>query len=372
MLADQLGHPEGRIHGLTTYLATHLSALSEAVALNVCFLSNRHPAAESLEASGVSPTFFGRSKWDVRTVYDIALAAKSLRPELLHLIGEKSFIVGSLVARALGIPSVLHIHDAIALRPPLRPLQRRLSRSVDLAVVISEEIRGHAVDEYGFAPEQVRVVLHGIDLDRFSAVPAASRSRMRNELSVDDNIPLIAVIGRINRDKGQLQAIEAMSRIVEERPDARLLVVGDGPGRQECEAAAAARGLSGQVTFTGQCADIPSMLAASDLVLVPSMWYEAFGFVPLEAIAAGRPVVAFDSGGIRNTVVHDRTGVLVPRGDVAALARETVALLSDPARVRRYRDAGRNHLARFTIRAHVAALLAIYQELLSAREPALG
>jgi len=363
MLADQLGHPEGRVHGLTTYLATHLGALSEAVGLTVCFLSDRHPAADTLEASGVRPIFFGRSKWSARAFVDVFGAARSLEAELLHLTGEKSFIVGSLVARALGVPSVLHLHDAISLRPPLRPVQRRLSRSVDRAIVISEELRAHAVDEYGFASEQVRVVLHGIDLRRFHATPPEERERVRRELSVGGGAPLIAVIGRINRDKGQLQAIEAMSRIVQDRPDARLLIVGDGPGRQECEAAAAVRGLSGPVTFTGQCADIPAVLAACDLVLVPSMWYEAFGFVPLEAIAAGRPVVAFDSGGIRNTVVHDRTGVLVERGDVIALARETLALLGDPARLRRYGEAGRKHAARFTIRAHVANLLHVYEEL---------
>ncbi len=348
---------------MTTYFQNHLPALSEAVDLQICFLSARHAAASTLESSGISPGFFGRSKWDPRAFRDAARLVRRLDPDLIHLTGEKSLIVGGLIAKASGIPSVMHLHDAIPLRPPLRPLQRKLSRSVDLGIVITEELRDHATREYGFEPEQVRVLLYGMHLDRFAGVSPGARAQVRSDLSVSADAPLLGVIGRVNRDKGQLEAIQAMRRIVDLRPDARLVVVGDGPGRSECEAKAADLGLRNHVIFAGQRADVPEVLVALDLVLMPSMWYEGFGFVALEAIASGRPVVAFDSGGIKNTVVHGRTGVLVERGDVEGLARETLALIEDADRRSRFGEAGREHAKRFTVPAHVASLLEIYDEL---------
>jgi glycosyltransferase involved in cell wall biosynthesis len=144
-------------------------------------------------------------------------------------------------------------------------------------------------------------------------------------------------------------------------PDAVLLLVGDGPDRARCEALVEQLGLVRAVRFAGHRHDIADILAALDVAVVPSVCEEGFPFVALEASAAGRPVVAFESGGLPEAVLNGQTGIVVPKGDLAGLSGAIAKLLQDPALARHLGEGGRQNAMRFSMSEHVSELINLYE-----------
>jgi glycosyltransferase involved in cell wall biosynthesis len=156
--------------------------------------------------------------------------------------------------------------------------------------------------------------------------------------------------------------IRLMPELRRRRPDAVLLIVGNGPDLEACRSLAARLGLNDVVQFFGHRDDMPDVLAAVDAVVMPSLVEEGLPFVALEASAAGRPVVAFRSGGLAEAVVHDDSGLLVPKGDVDGLVDAIVRVLGDPPLARRLGENGRRHAAEFTVARNVQGLTDLFEE----------
>jgi glycosyltransferase involved in cell wall biosynthesis len=361
MLADKLGNPGGLVYGLTTYFVATLPALKRAgIELSVCFIGVHHPAAEKLEANGVVPIFLRRHKWDPRAFLDLIKLFRERDFQLVHLTGRKSMLLGGLAARLFGLPAIIHLHD---LDPPehgTRLAQRALARRSALAIAVSESVRDVVQHEFAIPAERIVVLYNGLDLRPFAQTPAGARAAIRAELALSDTAPVIAVIGRVLAFKGQAELIRAMPYVLEQHPGAKLLVVGEGSDRARCERLARQLGITEAVVFMGQRLDTPQILAAVDAVAVPSLVEEGFGLTALEAIAAGKPVVAFRSGALPIMVIHEETGLLVASGDVTGLAQALVRILSDKALAARLAAGARAHSRRFTLNRHVRKLRRIY------------
>lgn len=144
--------------------------------------------------------------------------------------------------------------------------------------------------------------------------------------------PVILAYGRLVPDKGFDLAIRAFQTVLHRFPRARLVLVGEGPERSKLERLSLELGLAASVQFTGPVRpeDVPALLDAASVVVVPSRWDEPFGLVALEAALMARPVVATRAGGLVEVVDHDVTGLLVEKEDVVALAAALVHLLADP------------------------------------------
>jgi glycogen(starch) synthase len=182
--------------------------------------------------------------------------------------------------------------------------------------------------------------------------------------------PMILASGRMVLEKGLDVALAAMTQIASRRPDARLVLVGDGPCRPALEHQADELGIRDKVTFTGWVAPdrTAELRAEATLVLVPSR-SEGFGLVALEAAQMARPVVASDVGGLREVVRHGVTGTLVPVGDARALASAALAFLEDPQLAARYGRAGRMRaLTRFSSSRHLDAWDSLYREVAARRK----
>lgn len=372
---DHLGFPGGVTHGSTTYLSTVLPAFDRArIDARLCILRDRHPAAERFEAADVPLVFLARSKWDPRALADLIALIRRWECDIVHLNGQKSHLLGRVAARVLDRKAIIHLHMLYEPRP--RFIQPWLARGTARALGVSEPLRRCAVDAFAMPPERTETLHNGIRLERFEAVGAASRERIRRELGIGPSDPVVGVVGRITTtpDKGQRLAIEAMAAVREEHPAAVMLVVGDGPARAACEARARELGLTvgsnaaasprgGAIRFLGYRTDIPDLHAAMDVVAVPSVVDEALAYAALEGIAAGRPVVAFRGGGMPEIVLDGETGLLVDNADVDGLARALGRLLADPGRRERMGAAGRRHAVGFAFERHVARLDALYREL---------
>jgi len=191
-------------------------------------------------------------------------------------------------------------------------------------IAISSFIAGHMRRVYGVPAEKIRVIPRGVDMVRFDAstVSAERLVALAGQWRVPDGAPVVMLPGRLTRWKGQISFIEAIAELG--RKDIRALLVGSDQGRdayrQELENLITAKGLGDVVRIVDHCDDMAAAYMLTDIVVSASTDPEAFGRVAIEAQSLGRPVVATDHGGAKETVVEGKTGWLVPPGDAKAMA----------------------------------------------------
>ena len=243
-------------------------------------------------------------------------------------------------------------------------LERALARHTDVLVAVSPEIRDELLGLGLGKPSQWRVVPLGLDLAPFEQVgtPAVPGGALRKAVGLGPGVPLAGVLGRLVPIKDHATLLSAVASV----PGLHLAVLGDGELRGQLEARARELGISGRTHFLGWWADTPGALADLDVVALSSR-NEGTPVTLIEALAAARPVVATDVGGVRHVVQPNETGWLCPAGDPAALAALLErAVFSDRDTAARLGAEGRRRAgARFGQERMLAEYFSIYEELLS-------
>jgi glycosyltransferase involved in cell wall biosynthesis len=266
----------------------------------------------------------------------------------------KSHIVAWLAGALAGVPTIYCVCEDVQ---PAVPLNRiALSLPGTTFVPLSEWTARH-LQRIGVDTRRIFVGYPGTHLVSHPA-DESEVAAQRSELGVPVDAPLVALPGRLTRWKGQSVFLRAAHRVLQEAPEVHFAIVGGptlglDPGYPaELEALARALGVAARIRFTGHRRDVPSVLAASDIVVHASTMPEPFGLVVIEAMAAGRPVIASASGGPEEIVVNAETGLLVAPGDDEAMAQAILGLLRDPARCHAMGVAGRKRVSRlFTLQA---------------------
>jgi glycosyltransferase involved in cell wall biosynthesis len=263
-----------------------------------------------------------------------------------------------------GTPYVWHVHDIVSAGQRLQRLAVRLRPAAWIAN--SRAVKSSLV-RHGCSGERIAVVHNGVDANRFH--PAAPSEPLRSELAVDASALLVGAIGRLVPWKGLEILLEAADRLRAAVPQAVYLVVGDAvtDAANRSDALRYREGLfalrdrldlGARVRFLGERADMPRVMAGLD-VLVHSATDEPFGLVLIEAMAAGKAVVAARGGGVTEIVDDGVTGYVVPPRDPEAVAHR-LALLADRARRDAMGGAGRHRaLAHFSLEAYGDALAAV-------------
>jgi glycosyltransferase involved in cell wall biosynthesis len=223
-------------------------------------------------------------------------------------------------------------------------------------------VQGTAIHGYHLSPERLRVIPNGLDLEKFRRVPEGTRERVRAALGVADGMHVLGLFGRFYPVKGHKLMLQMLPRIVAGRPDVLLLLAGEGPERAECESLTDRLGLREHVRFLGQRDDIPQLLTACDVFLMPSQT-EGLPLAAIEALALGRPVVGFEVGGVPEVVDDGRTGYLVPHGDQDGFVAAVLRLVGDADKLADFGARSRRAAERFSVAAHVQGLLSCYREL---------
>lgn len=206
------------------------------------------------------------------------------------------------------------------------------------------------------------LVYNGVVTKRFENLP--SKEEIRRILGLSQEYIIITTVARLVPQKGHVFLLEAAREIVSKFKNVRFLLVGDGGLRAQLECRVSSLGLAEYVFFLGQRTDVPQILAASDIFVLPSLW-EGLGLVLVEAGLAGLPVVATRVDGIVEVVEDGRSGFLVPPGDSRALAEALQALLGDAVLRERMGKEGRTiALQRFTMERIASQVAGLYRELL--------
>lgn len=278
---------------------------------------------------------------------------------------------GILAAKLLGVPCIAHTRGFVQ----VSPLARYYARLVDHHIAISTAIRDNLL-EVGIEPDRISVVLDGVELSEFR--DAETSEVLKVELGIPAEARVFGIFGRIIRWKGIREFVLAAEKVLEAEPTAYAVIVGgvsDGSQayHEEVVRLIETRGLAGRVIMTGYRTDIGSLMKAMDVVVHASIEPEPFGMVLIEAMAAGRPVVATRAGGPLDIIVAGQTGELVEPGDVDGMADAVLGLLRDPARARRMgREGARRAESLFGMDRYAAEVEAVYARTIRCARPGAG
>jgi glycosyltransferase involved in cell wall biosynthesis len=254
--------------------------------------------------------------------------------------------------------------------PKYAALAQMSARRLDRVIAISDAVADYLKTDVGLPSDNLVRIYYGIDPSPFDPEIPPPSARLDSDPTGGSNRPTIGMVARLAPQKGHRVLFDALPAIHAAVPHVRVRLIGheELSTVAELRQAAAERGVDGLVTFEGFRADVAQVMADLDVFVLPSRW-EGFGLVLVEAMAAGRPVVASAVGPIPEIVVDGVTGLLVPRDDPAALAEAVIRLLRDPELATAFGRAGRARVERdLRVETMVERTETLYDELL-ARAP---
>jgi len=232
-------------------------------------------------------------------------------------------------------------------------------RAVSGMVAVSEEVKASILRTWkGIPGEKIVAIPNSVDVDRYAE--RGGREALRRALGIGEQHTVAAVVATLKEQKGHRCLLEALPEVIDGFPEFHLLIIGDGELRATLEAQAQGLRLEKSVHFLGQRSDIPALLAASDLFILPSLW-EGLPMALIEAMASGLPVIASRVSGTEQVMRDGETGLLVPPGDVSELKRAILEMLVHPGRMIEMGKAARRRVeAHFSARQQAQAHLDLY------------
>jgi glycosyltransferase involved in cell wall biosynthesis len=322
-----------------------------------------------LAALGLRPLVFdvGGSMLRPRAGLTVARIAHALRARGIGLVHAQDLYtntLGTFAARLAGIPAIVTRvdlnHAVLGLK---RPVLAWVSRLADRVLVNALCIRDLVIRE-GVEPDRIVVVRNGLDLEQFDAA-----ARAAPEQPVPEPGGIVSVANMHHPVKGQVDLLLALKEVLRHRPEAHLVLVGDGVRRAYLERSARQLGIAARCHFLGHRFDIPAILARA-AIAVSSSYAEGISNAILEGMAARLPVVATAVGGTPEIVRDGATGFLVPPGAPAALARGLLDLLASAPRRRRMGERGRRVVEReFGVDQMRRSYDALYEDLTGLKVP---
>ncbi len=246
---------------------------------------------------------------------------------------------------------------------------RRMFPSADVVTGVSDAVGAYFHEETRVPPERVKVILNGVDVDRLAGKYDAESKR--RELGIPPEAWVIGLVANLRPQKNHALLLRAFAGLCPQVPQARLILVGEGGLRSALAGLADELGVRDRVHFLGARLDIAELFAALDVYCLPSH-YEGMPLTLLEAMAAGKPVVATRVLGIRELISDGETGLLVPPGDPDALAAALIRIRMEPGLGQRLADAGREYVNKHArLEFMVTQYAALYEQLLTRgiREP---
>ena len=329
---------------------------------------------DELRAAGVPVTSLGigANVFGPRALRGLVRASRELRQagiDVVHGYQWRPALVGALAGRLAGVPLVVAGKRSLTGATTSERLAwRAIARLSDTVLVNAEALRVQG-EALGMRARWA-VLRNGVDVARFASLE--TREAARASLGLDPNRAVVGTIGRLEPRKGYDVLLAAMRLVAGSTNGTcpQVLLVGDGPLREALERRTEEVGLGHVVRFTGNLSDVRPALAAMDVFVLPSH-EEGMSNALLEAMAAGRAVVATEVGGTGEIIAHERTGLLVPPADPATMAVAVQRLLVDRTAAARLAEAGREFVSReFGARTRVAELERLYASGLAERRHA--
>jgi glycosyltransferase involved in cell wall biosynthesis len=334
---------------------------------------NMLPLAEAKKISCVQIEGLGREirlLSDFRALWTLYRMMREFRPAIVHTHTAKAGVLGRIAARLARVPVVVHTYHGHVLRGYFGPLKTSFFRCLEFVlargstalVAVSAAVKQDLV-QLGVAPATlIRVIPLGLELTALAG--ALPRGGLRTEAGVPADAPLVGIVGRLVPIKDLPTFLEAAVLVQEQVPDVRFAIVGDGEERELLQQQSARLGLENRVFFHGWRRDMDAVYGDLDVVVNSSL-NEGTPVALIEALAAGKPVVATRVGGTVDLLGDGARGALVPPSDPGALARAIVDALQTPAARERARAGQAYVLARHAVGRLLDDIDGLYRELLA-------
>jgi len=265
-----------------------------------------------------------RKPYDAVSIFQLRSFMKAQKFDVVNTHSGVDSWIGGIAARLSGTPVLVRTRHLNI------PLKRNIFNFIhyvpDLYISCGENMRNMLVNNCGFPENKVVSIPTGTDLKYF-AVSRRNEVKVKYGLAID--APVITNVGILRSVKGHEVTLHAVKKVISASPDARFLIVGDGPRQAKLERMVKDLGISEYVIFTGFVDNIPEIYSFSDAAVLSS-WSEGLPQSLLQAMASCVPVIATGVGGVSEVVINEKTGILVDAGDHEALAQGIIMILEDP------------------------------------------
>ncbi len=282
------------------------------------------------------------------------------KPDVVHCHSRRGAdFLGGQAARMAAVPAVLsrrvdNLDLSFFATLRYRPFQRIIAISENVALSLHDS---------GVNPDRVTIIRSAVNVDDINATPDCEA--FREEFAIDTDDFVVAVVAQLIPRKGHRFLFDVIPNLRDTHPGIRVVVLGDGSGEGDLRALAAQLHLGGTVQFAGFRDDLDNYLGCFDLLVHPAT-QEGLGVAMLKAAAAAVPVIAFDIAGAKEAVIHGRTGVLVPPGDVRVLQKALALMIEEPDMRQELGQAGRQRMQdEFSVDIMVESHIELYKSLLN-------
>jgi glycosyltransferase involved in cell wall biosynthesis len=338
--------------------------------VSVCALTVGGHYEDDLAQNGVRLFILGKKRrFDPSVLAKLTRLLRSENIDIVHFHDISSSLWGTIPAVLARVKAVIRtVHNVRIVGSDL--FSQVKAKTAWLAfpfhhklIAVSAEVEKTHINANPFFSKKHIVIHNGVDPSSFDIT--LDRDKYLREFGLREKSLIIGTIGRFAPQKAQEIFLAAIQIVLNKRNDVGVLMVGDGPRREELVALCANLGLENGVVFTGVRRDVPQILHLMDIFVLSSDW-EGFPMTILEAMACGKPVVATDVGGNREAVVEGETGFLLRARDVSGIAEAILKLIRDPKmRKEMGKKARERFLAHFTAEAMVRETERVYEQLLS-------
>jgi glycosyltransferase involved in cell wall biosynthesis len=343
--------------------------------VKLCSLKKKGVFASRLEADGLE--VYSLNMRDEETVagwFDSLRALMLLikyfrkeRPLIVHSFLFRANIIARVAAYLAGVPVIISSVRVMGGEKIYHHFIERVTAFMaDHFVAVSNEVKDHICQKSHIAKNKVSTIYNGVVVEKSSTFDI---SALMSSAGLKNGDRIVMTAGRLHRQKGYDHLIHAMPIVQAAFPGVKLLILGEGDEEKNLKKLADSLELTEKIIFMGLRPDVGPLLSCSEVFVLPSRW-EGLPNALLEAMAAGKPVVATEVGGIPELVLQGVTGVLVPLGNIMALAEAIMGLLSDEKRALLMGAAGRQRVQQcFSMHAMISKTEALYQELLTRKKP---
>jgi len=309
---------------------------------------------------------------DLKALWNIKRFIQSGSYTIVHTHSSKAGILGRLAARLSKTPLIVHTVHGWSFHDYMSPMtrwiyilmERWIARFSDALVVVTERDIEKGLQAGIGRREQYRRIRSAIPLDEFDP-RLVDRQAVRQELNLPADEVVIGNVGRFSTQKNPLDWVRVAGRVGQACPQARFLLVGDGPMRFQVEQALQQAGIAERTTLTGLRRDVPRMLAAMDIFLLTSLWEGLPRVIP-QAMAMGLPVVANRADGVTEAIQDGSNGYLCSPGEIEQMAERCIELAHHPLTRQEMGCRGQAYaLQEFDLRKMITSLEALYDELLA-------
>ena len=288
------------------------------------------PLSVALSADGIKYRVFSRkSRIDLKLLRSLTAQLRADKIQLVHTHHIAQLLYAGLAARLVGAKVVHTEHDFYSLsdRRRLQILLRVLSTMADVVTAVSDPVLSFLRDQIGIPSAKIMTIKNGIDISAYPGATPIARSKW----GWSNNDVVVGCVARLEPEKGVAVLLEAFRLVLMGQPNVKLLIAGDGGEREQLRSTAGRLGLNGSVQFLGTRSDIPEVLATCNVIALPSI-QEGLPMALLEAMAAGKAIVATRVGAIPEVIRDGRSGILVPPANATSLAQALSVLIGDQSK----------------------------------------